>query len=84
MSGLFRLRDKAAAPIVHNITKRSAITQAGRSHISGGFPLLSLGPEVPRLRAGRAARLCDWLSFYEGRDIQAGFRRIKAIGWRNN
>ena len=47
-------------------------------------PCFHSDPKFPDLEPGRQARLRGWLSFYEGSDIQAEFRRIEATGWRQN
>ncbi len=45
-------------------------------------PCLHSDPKFPDCPPGQTRRLRGWLSFYEGQDIQAEFRRIEATGWR--
>ena len=47
-------------------------------------PCFHSDPKFPDLEPGRTARLRGWLSFYEGKDIEAEFKRIEATGWRGN
>ena len=44
-------------------------------------PCFHSDPKFPDLEPGQAYRLHGWLSFYEGTDIKAEFKRIKATGW---
>lgn len=45
-------------------------------------PCLHSDPRIPDCAPGETQRLHGWLSFYEGDDIQAEFRRIDKTGWR--
>ena len=45
-------------------------------------PCLHSDPKFPDCEPGQTKRLRGWLSFYEGQDVQAEFRRIEATGWR--
>jgi hypothetical protein len=45
-------------------------------------PCLHSDPQFPDCPAGETVRVQGWLSFYEGTDVQAEFRRIEAMGWR--
>ncbi len=47
-------------------------------------PCFHSDPKFPDLEAGQKHVLHGWLSFYEGDDVQAEFRRIEATGWREN
>lgn len=47
-------------------------------------PCFHSDPKFPDLEPGQTHRLRGWLSFYEGDDIQAEFKRIEATGWRQN
>jgi hypothetical protein len=47
-------------------------------------PCLHSDPRFPDCPPGETRRLRGWLSFYEGDDIQAEFRRIDATGWRTD
>jgi hypothetical protein len=45
-------------------------------------PCLHSDPQFPDCPPGETKKIRGWLSFYEGRDIQAEFRRIDKTGWR--
>ncbi|MFH1716866.1 MAG: hypothetical protein ABIF19_05910 [Planctomycetota bacterium] len=45
-------------------------------------PCFHSDPKFPDLEPGQTARLRGWLSFYEGRDVEAEFKRIEATGWK--
>ncbi len=45
-------------------------------------PCLHSDPKFPDCAPGETQRLRGWLSFYEGTDIEAEFKRIDATGWR--
>jgi hypothetical protein len=45
-------------------------------------PCLHSDPKFPDCQPGETQRIRGWLSFYEGDDIQAEFRRIDESGWR--
>ncbi len=45
-------------------------------------PCLHSDPKFPDCAPGETKRLRGWLSFYEGTDIEAEFKRIDATGWR--
>lgn len=45
-------------------------------------PCLHSDPKFPDCAPGETKRLRGWLSFYEGTDIQAEFKRIDHLGWR--
>jgi len=65
--------------------KRWVIT-AWESHQRGWAnakcPCLHADPKFPDCGPGETQRIRGWLSFYEGTDIEAEFRRIEKIGWR--
>jgi len=44
-------------------------------------PCFHSDPKFPDLEPGQMYRLQGWLSFYEGTDIEAEFKRIEATGW---
>jgi hypothetical protein len=46
-------------------------------------PCFHSDPKFPDLEPGEIKRLKGWLSFYEGMDIEAEFKRIEETGWRN-
>lgn len=46
-------------------------------------PCLHSDPRFPDCAPGQTQRLRGWLSFYEGTDIRAEFRRLDALGWRD-
>lgn len=45
-------------------------------------PCIHSDPKFPDCDPGQTVRLRGWLSFYEGTDIEAEFRRIDQTGWR--
>lgn len=45
-------------------------------------PCLHSDPKFPDCNPGETKHLKGWLSFYEGKDIQAEFKRIEKTGWR--
>lgn len=47
-------------------------------------PCLHSDPQFPDCPPGQTQRIRGWLSFYEGNDVRAEFRRIDAIGWRRD
>ncbi|HKB41333.1 MAG TPA: hypothetical protein VKD72_33215 [Gemmataceae bacterium] len=53
-----------------------------RAWANAPCPCLHSDPKFPDCGPGETKRLRGWLSFYEGTDIQAEFRRIDRIGWR--
>jgi peptidoglycan/xylan/chitin deacetylase (PgdA/CDA1 family) len=44
-------------------------------------PCLHSDPQFPDCAPGETQRIRGWLSFYEGTDVKAEFRRIDASGW---
>lgn len=46
-------------------------------------PCFHSDPKFPDLEPGETKRLRGWLSFYEGTDVEAEFKRIEETGWRN-
>jgi len=47
-------------------------------------PCFHSDPKFPDCAPGATSRLRGWLSFYEGEDIQAEFRRIDQTGWQRD
>lgn len=47
-------------------------------------PCLHSDPRFPDCAPGQTQRVKGWLSFFEGTDIRAEFRRIDAAGWRGS
>lgn len=45
-------------------------------------PCLHSDPKFPDCKPGETQRITGWLSFYEGKDIEAELARIEATGWR--
>ena len=45
-------------------------------------PCLHSDPKFPDCAPGETKRLRGWLSFFEGDDVKAEFRRLDGIGWR--
>ncbi|REK10476.1 MAG: hypothetical protein DWQ37_16465 [Planctomycetota bacterium] len=67
--------------------RRSVITAWEPSHRAWGnerCPCLHADPKFPDCAPGETVHLRGWLSFYEGRDVRAEFRRIDATGWRRH
>ena len=46
-------------------------------------PCFHSDPKFPDLEPGETKQLRGWLSFYEGTDVEAEFKRIEETGWRN-
>ena len=44
-------------------------------------PCLHSDPQFPDCEPGQTVRLMGWLSFYEGKDIEAELKRIEKRGW---
>jgi len=53
-----------------------------RAWANAPVPCLHSDPQFPDCAPGETKRLQGWLSFYEGNDIKAEFRRIDQTGWR--
>ncbi len=47
-------------------------------------PCFHSDPKFPDLESGQTVRLRGWLSFYEGGDVEAEFKRIESTGWRSD
>ncbi len=45
-------------------------------------PCLHSDPKFPDANPGETKHLTGWLSFYEGKQIEAEFKRIESTGWR--
>lgn len=45
-------------------------------------PCLHSDPKFPDCAPGESQRLRGWLSFYEGKDLDAELERIEQTGWR--
>jgi hypothetical protein len=45
-------------------------------------PCMHSDPQFPDCPPGKTVRLRGWLSFFEGKDAAAEFRRIEEMGWR--
>ncbi len=50
---------------------------------NAGCPCFHSDPKFTDLEPGETKQLRGWLSFYEGTDIEAEFKRIEETGWRN-
>ncbi len=78
-----------AAPYVACRSKegsRWVITAWEPNHRAWGnapCPCLHSDPKFPDCPPGETRKLHGWLSFYEGDDVQAEFRRLDTLGWRN-
>jgi len=46
-------------------------------------PCLHSDPQFPDCAPGETQHVSGWLSFYEGKDVEAEFRRIQATEWPN-
>ena len=60
----------------------SAWEPCHRAWANAPVPCLHSDPKFPDCAPGETKRLRGWLSFYEGTDIKAEFRRIDETGWR--
>ena len=47
-------------------------------------PCFHSDPKFPDLEPGQTAHLHGWLSFYEGSDVKAEFKRIEAMKWQGH
>ena len=45
-------------------------------------PCIHSDPKFPDCAPGKTTRIRGWLSFFEGTDIQAEFKRLDHLGWR--
>ena len=67
--------------------KRWVITAWQRCARSWGnqhCPCLHSDPQFPDCEPGETQRLRGWISFYEGDDVSAEFRRLDTVGWDTN
>jgi len=46
-------------------------------------PCIHSDPKFPDCRPGETTRIHGWLSFYDGTDIQAEFKRLDDLGWHD-
>jgi hypothetical protein len=46
-------------------------------------PCLHSDPRFPDCKPGETVKIQGWLSFYEGQDVQAEFKRIAKLGWHD-
>jgi hypothetical protein len=53
-----------------------------RAWANAPVPCLHADPKFPDCALGETRRLRGWLSFYQGTDVEAEFRRIEQTGWR--
>jgi hypothetical protein len=53
-----------------------------RTWANAPVPCLHADPKFPDCAPGETKRLRGWLSFYEGTDVEAEFRRVDQTGWR--
>jgi hypothetical protein len=54
-----------------------------RAWANAPVPCLHSDPKFPDCAPGETRRLRGWLSFYQGTDVEAEFRRIEQTGWRD-
>lgn len=59
----------------------TAWTPLHRAWANSPCPCLHSDPKLPDCEPGRTVRARGWLSFYEGPDVKAEFRRIEQAGW---
>lgn len=45
-------------------------------------PCIHADPKFPDCDAGQTVEVRGWISFYEGEDVRAEFRRLDALSWR--
>lgn len=62
----------------------TAWDHANRAWANAPCPCLHSDPKFPDCAPGETKRLSGWLSFYEGADVGAEFRRIEETGWRTS
>lgn len=55
-----------------------------RTWANAPCPCLHSDPKFPDCAPGQTERIKGWLSFFEGDDVRAEFRRIDATGWRTS
>ena len=71
---------------VHNDDKNRWIITAwdpcDRPWANERCPCLHSDPKFPDCAPGETKRLRGWLSFYEGKDLEAELKRIEKTGWR--
>lgn len=53
-----------------------------RTWANAPCPCLHSDPKFPDCAPGQTRRIKGWLSFFDGDDVKAEFRRIDATGWR--
>lgn len=53
-----------------------------RSWENSRVPCIHSDPKFPDCAPGETTRIRGWLSFFEGKDIQAEFKRLDHLGWR--
>jgi len=54
-----------------------------RAWANAPVPCLHSDPKFPDCAPGETRRLRGWLSFYQGTEVEAEFRRIEQTGWRD-
>ena len=60
----------------------TALDREARAWGNAQCPCLHSDPKFPDCPPDQTVRVRGWLSFYEGTDIHAEFRRIDLTGWR--
>jgi hypothetical protein len=60
----------------------TAWEECNRAWANAPVPCLHSDPKFPDCAPGETKRLRGWLSFYEGTEVEAEFKRIEATGWR--
>ncbi len=67
--------------------KRHVITAwepCDRAWANAPCPCLHSDPKFPDCAPGETKTLHGWLSFYEGEDVKAEFRRLDTVGWQKD
>lgn len=71
--------------LCHNSDKNRWIITAWepcqRAWANPPCPCLHSDPQFPDAAPGKTVHLRGWLSFYEGKDIEAEIKRIEVLGW---
>jgi len=62
----------------------SAWDPCHRPWATAPVPCLHSDPKFPDCAPGETQRLRGWLSFYEGTNVEAEFKRIDQTGWRDS
>lgn len=61
----------------------TAWTPIHRAWANAPVPCLHADPKFPDCEPGKTVEVRGWLSFYEGEDVLAEFRRLDGVHWRD-